>query len=68
GTEVHGFDQAALIGQIKGLLLGDARARLADYGDVEISVWPDWVSTIPTHTDRITFAIGEPQASPTPGP
>jgi hypothetical protein len=68
GTQVHSFDQAALINQVKGLMLGDARTRLDDYGDVQISVWPDWVSTIPTHTDRITFTIGEPQASPSPGP
>jgi hypothetical protein len=68
GTQVHSIDQAALIGQIKGLVLGDARARLDDYGDVDITVWPDWVSTIPTHTDRITFTIGDPQASPTPSP
>jgi hypothetical protein len=68
GTQVHSIDQAALIGQIKGLLLGDARSRLDAYGDVDITVWPDWVSTIPTHTDRITFTIGDPQASPTPAP
>lgn len=68
GTQVHSIDQAALISQIKGLVLGDARTRLDVYGDVDISVWPDWVSTIPTHTDRITFTIGDPQASPTPGP
>jgi hypothetical protein len=68
GTQVHSIDQAALIGQIKGLVLGDARARLDDYGDVEITVWPDWVSTIPSHTDRITFTIGDPQASPSPSP
>lgn len=68
GTEVRSIDQAALINQVKGLVLGQARSRLDDYGDVDISVWPDWVSTIPTHTDRITFTIGEPQASPSPGP
>ncbi len=68
GTQVHSIDQAALISQIKGLVLGEARSRLDDYGDVEITVWPDWVSTIPTNTDRITFTIGDPQASPTPGP
>lgn len=68
GTQVHGIDQAALISQIKGLVLGEARSRLNAYGDVDITVWPDWVSTIPTNTDRITFTIGDPQASPTPGP
>jgi hypothetical protein len=68
GTQVRAFDQAALVNEIKGLVVGEARVRLLDYGDVDISVWPDWVSTIPTHTDRITFTIGDPQASPTPGP
>lgn len=68
GTQVHTVDQAGLIAQIKGLVIAQARAKLAVYGDVDISVWPDWVSTIPTHTDRITFTIGDPQASPTPGP
>jgi len=68
GTQVRAFDQAALVNQVKGLVVGEARVRLQDYGDVDITVWPDWVSTIPTHTDRITFTVGDPQASPTPGP
>jgi hypothetical protein len=66
GTEVHSVDQAALISLVKGLVVADARARLDDYGDVQISVWPDWVTKIPTHTDRITFTIGEPQPSEPP--
>jgi hypothetical protein len=66
GTEVHSVDRAALISLVKGLVVGDARARLDDYGDVEISVWPDWVTTIPTHTDRITLTIEEPRPSEPP--
>jgi hypothetical protein len=38
------------------------------YGDVTISLWPDWVSTIPTNADRIKFSIGEPQPAPTASP
>ena len=68
GTQIHDVDEAALIDQIKGLILADARNRLDDYGDVEISLWPDWVSKIPTRTDRITFTVGDPQPSPEPTP
>ena len=68
GTQIHDVDQAALLGAIKGLVLAEARAKLDDDGDVEITLWPDWVTTIPTRADRITFSIGDPQpaASGTP--
>jgi hypothetical protein len=68
GMQVHSVDQAALIAQIKGLLLGDARSRLNAYGDVTITVWPDWVTKIPTNPDRITFTLGDPQPSASPAP
>ena len=68
GTQIHDVDEAALLAEIKGLVLADARARLDDYGDVEISLWPDWASTIPTRADRISFTIGDPQPSPAPTP
>ncbi|HJP88441.1 MAG TPA: hypothetical protein VJ850_05340 [Candidatus Limnocylindrales bacterium] len=68
GTQIHDVDQAALIEQIKGLILADARNRLAAYGDVDISLWPDWVDRVPTRNDRITFTVGEPQASAAPTP
>lgn len=66
GAQVHEVDEAALLAAIKGLVLAEARARLDDYGDVEITLWPDWVTTIPTNPDRVTFTLGEPQPSPTP--
>ena len=68
GTQIHDVDEVALLAQIKGLILADARNRLDDYGDVEISLWPDWVSKIPTRADRITFTVGDPQPSPAPSP
>lgn len=66
GTIVHDVDQVALLASIRGLVLADARARLDDYGDVEITLWPDWVTKIPTRVDRVTFTVGDPQPSPTP--
>jgi hypothetical protein len=67
-SEVRNVDQAALAGQIRGLVLAQARSRLEPYGDVSISVWPDWVTTIPSNADRIDFSLGEPQPARTPGP
>jgi len=68
GTQIHDVDEAALIAQIKGLILADARNRLGAYGDVEISLWPDWVDRIPTRTDRIALTLGDPRPSPAPTP
>ena len=68
GTQVHDVDQAALIDQVRGLVLTEARSRLDDYGDVQITLWPDWVTTIPTRVDRITFTVAEPQPAPSPTP
>ena len=68
GTQVHDVDTASLIASIKGLVLAEARSKLGDYGDVEVTVWPDWVSTIPSHIDRIKLTLGEPQPSPSPAP
>jgi hypothetical protein len=67
-AQIHDVDQALLIGQVRGLVLAEARARLDDYGDVEISLWPDWVTTIPKNVDRITFTLVEPQPAPSPTP
>jgi len=67
-TEVHDVDRGTLLTQIKGLGVPQARTRLEDYGDVSISLWPDWVSTIPTNGDRVDFTIGDPQPAPSPSP
>ena len=68
GTQVHDVDQAKLRAEIRGLVLAQARSRLDDFGDVSISVWPNWVTTIPTNDDRIDFTIAEPRPAPSPTP
>jgi len=65
-TQVRDVDRSAILGEIKGLTLPAARARLDDLGDVAIQVWPDWVTTIPTRDDRITFELAAPQPSAPP--
>jgi hypothetical protein len=66
GAQVHDIDEAALLASVRGLGLPEARNKLDDYGDVEIILWPDWVTKVPTRADRITFSLGDPQPSATP--
>jgi hypothetical protein len=55
--ELREVDAAALVAQIKGLGLPEAKAILDDYGDVVVTLWPDWVTTIPTNTSRVTLTV-----------
>ena len=63
---VRDVDRAALLNEIKGLDLPAARARLDDFGQVTMNVWPDWVTTIPTNLDRVTLTLSEPQPTTAP--
>ena len=67
-TQVRDVDENAILAEIRGMLLSEARSRLDDYGDVAISVWPEWVTTIPTREDRVTLTLGQPQPAPSPSP
>ncbi len=58
---------------IAGKTPAEARELLAEYGDVEIVVWPDWVATITGVDARLDITVeglppAEPTAAPTPGP
>ncbi len=53
-------DATALEAQVLGLPEADARAVLAPYGDVTITLWPGWVASVPTFEQRVTFTVGEP--------
>ena len=68
GTEVRDVDEAALLAQVRGLVASQARAKLEAYGDISLSLWPDWVTTVPANVDRIDFTIGDPQPEPSPTP
>jgi hypothetical protein len=69
---VRVVDREALLAQIRGLGLPAARALLEAYGEVDIQLWPGWVTTIPGDTGRISLTITGPSPvpgpSPTPGP
>ena len=64
--QIRDIDQAALLEAIRGLDLPAARARLADFGDVRVSVWPDWVTTVPSNPARVTLTLSEPRPTTVP--
>lgn len=63
-------DPAAIEAEILGKPLPEARAVLERYGQVDLSVWPDWVGSIPTFDARVevtTASSGSEGAAPSPG-
>ncbi|MBI2776197.1 MAG: baseplate J/gp47 family protein [Chloroflexi bacterium] len=64
--EIRELDPAELLAKVRGLGLPQARTVLGAYGAVRITVWPDWVTAIPTREDRATLTIeaASPEASP----
>ncbi len=61
--QVLQIDPAVIEAEIRGKPLADAQAILDGYGQAELSVWPDWVGTIPTFDARVdvrTAEIAEP--------
>jgi hypothetical protein len=57
------IDPATVKEQIRGKTVSEARSILAAYGTVEVSVWPDFIPTIPDDARRINVAIEDPQVS-----
>ena len=53
------IDPAAIEAEIRGKSLTDAQAILDRYGQSRLSVWPDWVGTIPTLDARVDVQTAE---------
>jgi baseplate J-like protein len=66
-TQVRVLDVEALREQVKGKPVDEARDILEGYGEVTLSVWPDWVGTIPTIDARLELTVGPEAPSPEPG-
>ena len=66
-SQVAVLDRDELLAAIKGRPVHQARAILEEYGRVEVTVWPDWVTTIPTLDARLSLEIDEVGAD-TPSP
>ena len=67
GSRIRVLDPAQLLGLVKGKSFADAKAALAPYGDVEITPWPEWVSSVPSIDSRVSLVIvGQGGASAAP--
>jgi hypothetical protein len=53
---------------VMGKPLETARELLAPYGDVALTAWPDWVSSVPTLADRVDVQIDRAVEVETPAP
>ena len=54
-------DAAALLSDVKGKKVSDARAILATYGEVDIRTWPGYVDSVPTLDGRATLTVAAPR-------
>ncbi len=57
--QVLQVDPAAVEARIRGKSLKDAKAILDTYGQSQLTVWPDWVGSIPTFDQRVDVRMAE---------
>ncbi|MEO8571208.1 MAG: baseplate J/gp47 family protein [Chloroflexota bacterium] len=62
------LDPAALRAAVLGKPIADAKAILAQYGDVRLTVSPDWSGTVPGFESRVNVTIDHPVRIETPAP
>jgi hypothetical protein len=63
------LDAAALEARVLGLTEADAKAVLGAHGNASITLWPGWVTAIPTLNQRVTLTLAPPvDANPPPTP
>src|SRR3954452_4678969 len=62
------LDADALKAMVLGKSVKDARTILAPFGTVDVSVWPDWMGTIPSFGSRVTVTVDGPGAAGSPSP
>ena len=61
-------DAAELKSLVMGRTADEAEELLAEYGEVEVTLWPDWVSSVPTMDGRVTVEVGTPIPAEEPDP
>jgi hypothetical protein len=71
-VQVLVLDAADLLAEVKGRPIHQARTILERYGRVDIVLWPEWVTAIPTLDARLSLVVDDsgsvPTASPRPSP
>jgi hypothetical protein len=63
--QVRPLDGEALRQQVLGLGRDEALAVLAPYGAVDLVLWPEWVSAVPSLEQRVTLTVEDPVEVPT---
>jgi hypothetical protein len=58
--QLRPVDGEALRTEVMGLPEDEARSVLVPYGEVEIVLWPEFVTTVPTLDQRVTLEVAEP--------
>jgi hypothetical protein len=53
--QVRELDAKAMLAEVRGKTVPQARSILAQYGEVDVSVWPEWVTAIPTIDARVSL-------------
>jgi hypothetical protein len=61
GEQSRALDAGALLAEVKGRPVDEARRLLSRYGRVEIEIWPSFVDAIPTFDPRVSLVVGPPQ-------
>jgi hypothetical protein len=58
--QLRPVDGEALRAEVMGLSEAEARAVLEPYGEVELVLWPDFVTAVPTLDQRVTLVVRDP--------
>jgi hypothetical protein len=66
--QVAVLDPGTLRRLVLGKSLDDARTALAQFGDVTVTAWPDWVGSVPTIESRVSVSIDASVPVETPAP
>jgi hypothetical protein len=66
-------DPASLRSLVKGKTVADATAALAKFGDVQVSLWPSWATTVTSVDARLSVVVNDatqtaPSSSPASAP
>ena len=67
GQQIAVLDPELLKSLVLGKPIEEARTILARYGTIQIEVWPDWVSAIPTLANRVDVTVGQAVPIGNPG-
>jgi baseplate J-like protein len=62
------LDPAELTAMVVGKPVDEAKAILAPYGDVQLTVSPDWSGSVPSFESRVHLTIGTPVQIESPAP